>query len=105
MGIRRLIIYLIPLLFILSCNQKPKKRLIVGFAQCFSADDWRDKMVLDMQTEIIAYPELRLVIKNADEDPELQAEQIRDFIKQKVDVLIISPVHSYAITPYCRGSL
>ena len=99
MGIRRLIIYLIPLLFILSCNQKPKKRLIVGFAQCFSADDWRDKMVLDMQTEIIAYPELRLVIKNADEDPELQAEQIRDFIKQKVDVLIISPVHSYAITP------
>lgn len=55
MGIRRLIIYLIPLLFILSCNQKPKKRLIVGFAQCFSADDWRDKMVLDMQTEIIAY--------------------------------------------------
>ena len=55
-------------------------------------------MVLDMQVKASEYPGLTLQIKDAGEDNDTQIKQIREFIKQRVDLVIISANESEPVT-------
>lgn len=61
-------------------------------------DAWRQAMINDMRIEASNYDDVEIVIKDARNDNETQIQQIRDLIRQKVDVLIISPYQSEPIT-------
>lgn len=55
-------------------------------------------MINDMRIEASNYDDVEIIIKDAQNNNETQIQQIRDLIRQKVDVLIISPYQSEPIT-------
>ena len=61
-------------------------------------DAWRQAMINDMRIEASNYDDVEIIIKDAQNNNETQIQQIRDLIRQKVDVLIISPYQSEPIT-------
>lgn len=91
---------LVCILFLtVSCvREEEEKSYVVGVSQSFTNDSWRKAMMLDMQVKASEYPGLKLQMKDANEDNDTQIRQIREFIKQKVDLIIISPNESEPIT-------
>ncbi len=96
-------LYTLLLLFLIFCFAcspgKKEKRYIIGVSQCLMADDWRRSMVSDMEVEALNHPEIKLSIVDAEQDNDVQVRQIREFIRKKVDLLIISPNETDPITP------
>lgn len=88
------------LIFCFACSPgKKEKRYIIGVSQCLMTDDWRQSMISDMEVEALNHPEIKLVVEDADQDNDTQINQIKGFIKKKVDLLIISPNETDPITP------
>ena len=81
-----------------SCGARDFDEFRVGVSQC-SNDGWRDKMNKEMQREAMLSHEISLEILSADDNSEKQKEDIRYFIKQKVDLLIVSPNVAEEVTP------
>ncbi|WP_087520445.1 hybrid sensor histidine kinase/response regulator transcription factor [Polaribacter sp. SA4-12] len=80
-------------LFLISCNNdKDEVKYKIGFSQCISKDDWRKAMDHEMNIEASLYSEIDFKIFQANEDIELQKSHIRSMIKNRFDVIIISPL-------------
>lgn len=84
------------------------RQYVVGISHSSVDDSWRQAMKVDMLVEASNHPEITLVVKDAKEDNETQIEQIRELIKEKVDVIIISanesePVTTAAVEAYRAG--
>ena len=87
------------LIVLCGCTSPGKqKRHVIGLSQCMLDDAWREAMVNDMRIEASNYDDVEIIIKDAQNNNETQIQQIRDLIRQKVDVLIISPYQSEPIT-------
>lgn len=83
---------------LISCGPKDYDEFKVGVSQC-SHDDWRDKMNKEMQREAMLSHEIELEIRSADDNSDKQNEDIRYFIRNKVDLLIVSPNEAEEVTP------
>ena len=80
------------LIVLCGCTSSGKqKRHVIGLSQCMLDDAWREAMINDMRIEASNYDDVEIIIKDAQNNNETQIQQIRDLIRQKVDVLIISP--------------
>lgn len=87
------------LIVLCGCTSSGKqKRHVIGLSQCMLDDAWREAMINDMRIEASNYDDMEFIIKDAQNNNETQIQQIRDLIRQKVDVLIISPYQSEPIT-------
>lgn len=87
------------LIVLCGCTSSGKqKRHVIGLSQCMLDDAWREAMINDMRIEASNYDDMEIIIKDAQNNNETQIQQIRDLIRQKVDVLIISPYQSEPIT-------
>lgn len=77
------------LITIVSCSS-PARKYIIGVSQC-SEDSWRSKLheELDMATYFNEGVELRYA--SADDDQEVQEQQIESMISEGIDLLIVSP--------------
>lgn len=93
-------IFFLMMSFLFSCSEnQEEKQYVIGFSQCTGGDAWRRAMHEDMRREISFYPEFDLEIKDAVNSSDKQIAHIREFIDQKVDLLIVSPNQSEPITP------
>lgn len=93
-------------LLLTACHAS-RPHFTVGVSQC-SDDAWRQKMNNEMQTEALLYDNLELEIRSAGGDSERQIADIRHFIEQGVDLLIVAPNEAIPVTPvveeaYARG--
>lgn len=87
------------LIVLCGCTSSWKqKKHVIGLSQCMLDDAWRQAMINDMRIEASNYDDVEIIIKDAQNNNETQIQQIRDLIRQKVDVLIISPYQSEPIT-------
>lgn len=87
------------LIILCGCTSSGKqKKHVIGLSQCMLDDAWRQAMINDMRIEASNYDDVEIIIKDAQNNNETQIRQIRDLIRQKVDVLIISPYQSEPIT-------
>ena len=87
------------LIVLCGCTSSGKqKRHVIGLSQCMLDDAWREAMINDMRIEASNYDDVEIIITDAQNNNETQIQQIRDLIRQKVDVLIISPYQSEPIT-------
>lgn len=87
------------LIVLCGCTSSGKqKKHVIGLSQCMLDDAWRQAMINDMRIEASNYDDVEIIIKDAQNNNETQIQQIRDLIRQKVDVLIISPYQSEPIT-------
>lgn len=76
-----------------------QNEFVIGFSQCTIGDDWRKSMIRDMQNEVSLHPGLQLIVKDANNNNEKQIQDIRDLLKDKIDLLIVSPNESEPLTP------
>jgi signal transduction histidine kinase/AraC-like DNA-binding protein len=83
-----------------ACDTKDnQKKFVIGFSQCTTHDVWRKYMQNEMERELAFHPEIKLIVKDADLNPQTQIEQIKELIAEKVDLLIASPAYANPVTP------
>jgi signal transduction histidine kinase/DNA-binding response OmpR family regulator len=75
-----------------------KTKFLIGFSQCTTADAWRKSMDLEMQNELLYYPDLQLLIKDAENNSRKQVKDIREMLAAGIDLLIVSPNESEPLT-------
>ena len=83
--------------FAMSCSRIKQEDFLIGVSQC-SDDVWRQQLNNEIRRESNLYPEVHVEIRSADDDNEKQIEDIRYFIRKKVDLLVVAPNESGAVT-------
>lgn len=94
---KRLIPTLLLLVFLTACRREAP-RYIIGVSQC-SEDEWRSRMNEEIRREALLYDGVRVDLRTSRDDSRKQEEDIRYFIAQGVDLLIVSPNEGVAMTP------
>ena len=76
----------------------PKKQFMVAFSQANNAEPYRAAQNALMTKLFAAYPDIKLVISDAQQDNSKQVAQVETFIRQKPDLLIVAPNERAALT-------
>lgn len=91
------IIFLTVFCLFCSCSSQ-KKTYHIGVSQC-SEDEWRTQMNNEILREALFYPDVQIDIVSANDQNQKQIADIKSFIDQNVDLLIVSPNEAEAIKP------
>ena len=102
-----LLLTLLSLFGLAASCARHEPRFRIGVSQC-SDDEWRHQMNNEMLREALFYDEVEIDIRTVKDDNARQIEDIRDFIEEGVDLLVIAPNEAAPITPvveeaYDRG--
>ncbi|AMJ65153.1 substrate-binding domain-containing protein [Hymenobacter sp. PAMC 26628] len=98
-SLRRWFLLGLPLLALAGCapsTQEPVYR--IGFSQCTAGDAWRQAMRAGMEKELSFHPNVQFEVLDAHDNTALQRRQVQALIRQRVDLLIISPNQSGPLT-------
>ncbi|RXK62848.1 response regulator [Lacibacter luteus] len=82
-----------------ACKTEKEKEYVIGFSQCGDADNWRKAMIGEMRRELAFNPNFRLLYKQADDNSAVQIKQVKELLKENIDLLIISPNEAAPLTP------
>lgn len=74
------------------------KTFTLGMSQCNLGEPWRVQMNEDLKAAAATHPELTVIYKDAQNKSEQQQAQVREFISQGVDLIIISPKEALPLT-------
>lgn len=94
----RYFIFSILACFLWACGQKKEPQFKIGVSQC-SEDTWRDKMNEEMQREMLFHENAMLEIRSAHDDNDTQIADIRYFLDNDFDIIIVAPNEAEAVTP------
>lgn len=83
----------------LGCRREAEPKYRIGFSQCTGNDDWRRNMLTEMKRELFYHPEMKLLYKDAESSSERQVAQIRELLKEKIDILLVSPNEATPLAP------
>lgn len=102
-----LLLTLLSLFGLAASCARHEPRFRIGVSQC-SDDEWRHQMNNEMLREALFYDEVEIDIRTVKDDNACQIEDIRNFIEEEVDLLVIAPNEAAPITPvveeaYDRG--
>ena len=76
-----------------------KKTFVIGMSQCNLGEPWRVQMKADIKAAAAKHPdELKVIYKDAQANAGTQQAQVREFIAQGVDLIIISPLEARPLT-------
>ena len=89
----------IVLLALSAC--KEEKTYKIGVSQC-SRDDWRSKLNDEIDREIMFHEDAEVEIRSADDSNVKQIADIRYFVDNGFDIIIVSPNEAAALTPVIR---
>ena len=86
-------------------SDRPRKPL-VAFSQCTTAEPWRVLFNRELKREAEKHRDVfELLVADAGDRTDRQVEQIESFIRQKVDVLLVSPKESPGLTPVVERAI
>ena len=85
-------------------SKQPAPVYHIGFSQCTTNDAWRQGMVAGMEKELTFHPDVRFQMLDAHNDTDLQRRQVQELIRQKVDLLLISPNQSGPLTALAEAA-
>ncbi len=74
------------------------KTYTIGFSQCTVKEPWRILFNENLEKAAKQHPEVKLTILDADDKTEDQVAQVRTFIRQKVDAILVSPKEASGLT-------
>ncbi len=69
----------------------------IGVSQC-NQHDWREQITEEMAQEVPFYNEMDIEFKIAHSNDSLQLAHLEEFIKQRVDLIIVIPREAYMLT-------
>lgn len=81
-----------------GCGKSTEKKYRIGVSQC-SGDYWRVRTNEDMERELLLHDDVELEIRNADSNDERQIEDIRYFMDNGFDLIMVSPNETDPLTP------
>jgi signal transduction histidine kinase/DNA-binding response OmpR family regulator/ABC-type xylose transport system substrate-binding protein len=82
-----------------SCSNGPQeKKFRIGFSQCTGTANWKKATLESMQRELSFHPGTELIYRSAKDSSDLQVRQIKDLIKQNIDILLVSPNEALPLT-------
>jgi len=81
-----------------SCGGGGPRQRVVAFSQANNAEPYRAAQNALMSKLFAQYPDIRLVISDAQQDNSKQVAQVETFIRQKPDLLIVAPNERAALT-------
>ncbi len=93
-----------------SASAPPAKTsYVIGVSQCNLGEPWRVQMNADLTQAAARHPNLRLILKDAQNDSLTQRAQVEELAGQGIDLLIISPKEAAPLTKpvadvYARGT-
>lgn len=85
------ILYLVFFLLTSLCACSKADKIVIGMSQC-TGGDWREQMNREILSEAGFYKNVEIRIKNASGDIRKQFQDIRTFVEDRVDLLIITPL-------------
>lgn len=89
-----------------ACVQKKDNTTVhVGFSQAMLTDDWREQMNKSMEIEASLHPEVQLQMEDAGNNVKKQINDIKGFISNGTDIIIVSPIESAPLTPVVREAI
>jgi signal transduction histidine kinase len=107
-SILRFFLGLLPVL-LGSCAPAPKPPAYrIGFSQCSTHGPWRQAVQVGMRRELSFHPGVQLRLLDAQDNSQRQAQQIRQLLREGIDLLIVSANDAGPVAPaveeaYRRG--
>jgi ribose transport system substrate-binding protein len=100
-GLRRFLAagLLLALLAPAGCGRGRKAKSLVGFSQCNLGEPWRVAMNAEVAARAKDFPEMEIVYADAQQDNAKQVADVENFLRQKIDLLMISPNEAKPLTP------
>lgn len=86
------------LLIILMASCAQKKTYRIGISQC-SSDDWRSKMNEEVMREAMLHDDVVVEILSAEGDSKDQIEDLRYFVDNGFDLILVAPNEADVLTP------
>ena len=80
-----------------ACSDNNVKKYVIGVSQC-SEDIWRDKLNNELVMSTYQHDNVTLKFASANDNDRLQKQQIEQFIKEGVNLLIVSPNQIHTIS-------
>lgn len=80
-----------------ACSDNNTKKYVIGVSQC-SEDIWRDKLNNELVMSTYQHDNVILKFASANDNDRLQKQQIEQFIKEGVNLLIVSPNQIHTIS-------
>ncbi|HSK09159.1 MAG TPA: substrate-binding domain-containing protein [Vicinamibacterales bacterium] len=93
----------VALLALAGCGRgDDQARHLVGFSQCNLGEPWRVAMNAEVVERATDFPGLQIVFADAQQDNARQVADVENFLRQQVDLLMISPNEAKPLTPIVR---
>jgi len=83
-------------------ESSPATSFLVGFSQANLTEPWRVAMTEEVKEEAARHSDMRVIYADAGDSTSRQVEDVRRLMDYGIDLLIISPTDSQALTPVVR---
>jgi galactofuranose transport system substrate-binding protein len=93
------------LIMLSACSKverSPAAPILVGFSQANLTEPWRIAMTEEIKAEAALYSDMRVIYADAADSTNRQVDDVRRLMDYGIDLLIISPTDSHALTPVVR---
>lgn len=88
-----------------SCSKverSPATSFLIGFSQANLTEPWRVAMTEEVKQEALHYADMRVIYADAADSTSRQVDDVQRLMDYGIDLLIISPTDSHALTPVVR---
>lgn len=89
---------LLGLVLLLNACTSQRPKYVIGVSQC-SEDIWRDKLNNELKIGTYFHDDVELRFASADDSDEKQIEQIHQFVRDGIDLLIVAPNQVATVSP------
>lgn len=100
----KILFFLFLPIFFINCKEE-KHLYKIGFSQAMSNDKWRESMNKSIYDAASFNKDIDLKFLDANNSTEKQIDQIEQFIKDSIDLLIVSPIKQDALTPIVEKAI
>ncbi len=87
------------LLAVAACGRQQQGKYLIGFSQANLGEPWRVAMNAEVAARAKDVSDLEIVYADAQQDNAKQVADVESFLRQKIDLLIISPNEAKPLTP------
>jgi ribose transport system substrate-binding protein len=85
-----------------GCGKAKSGKHLIGFSQCNLGEPWRVAMNAEVAARAKDFPDIEIAYADAQQDNAKQVADVENFLRQKIDLLLISPNEAKPLTPIVR---
>jgi ribose transport system substrate-binding protein len=93
---------LLAALLLVACGKAQSGKHLIGFSQANLGEPWRVAMNADVAARAKDFADLDIVYADAQQDNAKQVADVENFLRQKIELLIISPNEAKPLTPVVK---